>query len=366
MRHRLLLLLLTGLSLCPFAVLRAPAQGCVCVRPTNPGNLNQAFLEPGEWQVGAGYRWLYSNRHFSGSNEEKDRQREGSEVINDVHYFDFSLTYALTRQLTASLTIPYASADRSQVVRSNDTARTILERFHTGSSGIGDVRVVANYSFFDPERAPKGNIALGLGVKLPTGEKDAVDSFRVFDAGTGTIGNAKRTVDQSIQPGDGGWGVILDFLAYRQVLPRLTAFANGTYIMTPQETSGVPTFRSRPQEAIMSIADQYTGRAGFSYDVLPKQGLSLSLSGRIEGVPVRDLAGGSDGFRRPGFALSIEPGIAWRFKKATIGVSAPVMVYANRERSVPDIQASNASGTYRHGDAAFASYLIQANFTYRF
>jgi len=53
-------------------------------------------------------------------------------------------------------------------------------------------------------------------------------------------------------------------------------------------------------QASDSIADAYLGRAGFEYLVWPKYTLSFSIAGRIDGVPLNDLAGGSEGFRRPG------------------------------------------------------------------
>jgi hypothetical protein len=94
--------------------------------------------------------------------------------------------------------------------------------------------------------------------------------------------------------------------------------------------------------------------------------LTVSLAGRIEGVPVYDLVGGSDGFRRPGYAISIEPGMSVTVKSWSFSLYTPVAVYRNRERSVPDLQQSAATETFRHGDAAFADYLVMCNFTKRF
>lgn len=86
-------------------------------------------------------------------------------------------------------------------------------------------------------------------------------------------------------------------------MPRLNAFVNGAYTITPQEKNGVLTSRGNPFEAEMSISDAYMGRGGFEYLLWPKHGLTLSLAGRIEGVPVRDMVGGSEGFRRPRLPL---------------------------------------------------------------
>jgi len=160
----------------------------------------------------------------------------------------------------------------------------------------------------------------------------------------------EKTVDQSIQPGDGGWGITLDLYAYYQFTDKLTGYINGAYTITPEETSHVLTYRNNAREKYMSIADSYLGRIGVEYTVLPKYGLTFSLGGRIEGVPVHDLVGGSEWFRRPGYSVGIEPGVMANLHGWKIGIYTPVAVYNNRERSVPDLE------TGRSGDAAFADW----------
>ncbi|HMJ89422.1 MAG TPA: hypothetical protein VK530_06380 [Candidatus Acidoferrum sp.] len=349
----------------------ALAQGCVASRGagltcTAFGHehfgLSGESLPPSSgFQAGVAYRWLHSDRHFVGDEEQKERQEEGSEVINDSHFIDVNVTYAFSRRISATVTFPFVLHDRSQVVR--DASRNILGRFHTQASGLADIRAEGNVWLLDPPENPRGNVLLGLGFDAPTGEKDAKDTFQVFSGGQ--ILAEERNVDQSIQPGDGGWGITADVYAFRQIVPRVNAYVNGAYTFTPEETSGVKTLRSNPFEAEMSIADSYMGRGGFEYLVWPKHGLTVSLGARIEGVPVYDAVGGSDGFRRPGYAISIEPGISAMVKSWSFGVYAPVAVYRNRERSWADIQLTRSSGTFRHGDAAFADFVIIASISKR-
>jgi hypothetical protein len=47
-------------------------------------------------------------------------------------------------------------------------------------------------------------------------------------------------------------------------------------------------------------------------------------------------------------------------------VNAPVALYRNRERSVPDMQLAQASGISRHGDAAFADFALLLSVAHRF
>ncbi len=83
------------------------------------------------------------------------------------------------------------------------------------------------------------------------------------------------------------------------------------------------------------------------------KGFGVSLGGRIEGVPAEDLIGGSNGFRRPGYAISVEPGLSYGQGPQAFLLAVPIALQRNRLRSVPDRLEAN-----RQGDAAFADYLV--------
>lgn len=316
------------------------------------------------WELSVNYRFFKSDRHFTGTHEDVERQEQGSQVINRSHFTDVGISYTFNPQLSASFTVPYVVHDRSQTLR--NAQREIIKRYSTQSSGIGDVRGTADYWLWKPAASQRGNIAIGGGLALPTGKKDVRDTFQVFDAKSGTILAADRTVDQSIQPGTGGYALLLEFYAYRAITSTVTLYANGSYAATPQEKNGVPTYRSNPFEAEMSIADTYQARIGAEYAITAVDGLSVSLGGRIEGVPVHDLIGGSKGFRRPGFSVAVEPGVSYAKNGWTVRVYVPVALWRQRQRSIPDLQQTQATGVYQHGDAAFADYLLMTSISKRF
>jgi len=337
----------------------------VAARVNAPSLGAAGYQAPDTWTGAVSYRWQRSDRHFVGDVEQTQRLTEHSEVINNINLLDVSVGYAFSKRFSASVSFPFQFATRSQVVRSNDVAKTILTRFSTEAVGLGDIRMLATAWLLDPDQNKKQNISLGLGVKFPTGEKDAVDTFQVFDTNSLQIVARTKTVDQSIQPGDGGYGIIADIYAFKEVFTNFNIFVAGTYIAAPQAKNGVNTFRydpllktGNPFEAEMSIADQYLARAGFGYTFLPQYGLTFTLGGRIEGVPVRDLIGGSEGFRRPGFGVSIEPGLVYARKGWSASLSAPVALYRAREKSVPDNEFEVLKGKPQHGDAAFADFMV--------
>jgi hypothetical protein len=316
------------------------------------------------------HRWQYSDRHFIGDEEQTQRLKEGSEVINDVHLVDISVSYAISKRFTATLAIPFQFATRSQAVRDNrrDAAGNLInpspfpapdgtvggavvDRYETSAYGLSDIRLLVTAWLLDPEKNKKQNVSVGLGVLFPTGDKDAKDTFTVF--GTNAAGQYEpraeiRNVDNSIQPGAGAWGIIFDIAGFAELVENFNVFASGTYIATPEEDAGVfdgPNNTGR----VWSTGDSYLFRAGMGYTFHPGfvDGLTLSLGGRMEGTPSTDLIGGSEGRRRPGFAISIEPGLVATKDGWFASFTAPVAVYRNRER--------NFAG--EEGDAAFADFI---------
>ena len=310
------------------------------------------------WQVSFGWRYQKSDRHFRGSEEEENRAAEGSEVINTLHLADLGIRYNFDPQTSLSVGIPYLMAERSSPIRDDD--RVVVDRSISQARGLGDISIVGRRLLFDPLTRPKGNLSFGLGVKLPTGANNVNDQrTRLVD---GERVTTIETVDQSIQPGDGGFGVIVDFGGYRLLgaSGEYAAYASGVYLINPEGTSGVATFRGRENEAIMSIADQYLLRVGAIAGPESWKGWSAGLGGRLEGVPAHDLIGSSDGFRRPGYAVSVEPSLSWTKGSNSVSLSVPIAVYRNRVRSVPDREVGG------HGDAAFADYVVLLGYWRRF
>ena len=341
------------------------AQGCVATRGSGGGMLphgDDVYLQPNSWEATLGYRWLYSDRHFKGREEQKERQALGTDVRNDSHFIDTTIAYGISKRTSVSLTLPFVSSQRSSLYEhgAKDAAGN-RERHEMSASGLADVRLTTTTWLFDPEAHHSGNIALGIGVKAPTGDSEAKD---IKYKNSATLGNytVLDFVDQSIQPGDGGWGFIVEAQGFQKLFDNAVAYMQMSYLISPEEMNGAYSLTGTPQvKRFHSVPDSYLLRAGLSYSVWPSKGLSLSLGGRMEGVPVEDLIGGSLGFRRPGYAVSIEPGVNWAYKKLSFNLTVPIAVERNRERSYIEI-VENRPG----GDAAFADYIITSSVSYRF
>jgi hypothetical protein len=338
---------------------KANAQGCIAAR-SNQGILDelcgQGTLAAHDdkdhnplWlrrlTVDVGFREFNSFRHFVGTVEQTQRGLLHNQVENHQLLFDIGLNYQLSRRWSVIADVPVLQGSRNQIYPPVGVFRV---------GGIGDVQVGVQSWLFKPPTESNGNIALAASLKIPTGICDATGTALY----KGQL--VKAVADQSLQPGDCRWGFTLSSQAYRQIWFHTMLYFQGSWLFNPADTNGVPTFRSRPGETVMSVTDQYLFRGGFSHAVPKIKHLSASLGGRMEGIPVRDAFGSSNGFRRPGYIISIDPGVMYSFRHETLSVNGPWALERNRRRSVPDI----ANGV--HGDAAFADYTIIAVLSHRF
>ncbi|MBC7775612.1 MAG: hypothetical protein H7246_09250 [Phycisphaerae bacterium] len=356
------------------------AQGCVAIRPMSgcAGTAsNSILLGKGQWQVGANYRFYQSFRHFKSDTEQKERLEKHTEVINDAHSIDLGISYGISNRLSVSANLPFIYYDRSSLYEhygNSTTANPEQKRFHTGAQGIGDARLSASYWIFNPEKHINHNLAVGLGVKLPTGDANVQDEFHRRKATDGGDSTIVKAADQSIQLGDGGVGISLELQGFTSLFKNASLYFNGFYMSNPKETNNtvnrIITANSTEIDKITefhSVADQFVARVGMNYVVLPSKGLAVGLGLRAEGVPAKDLVGGSNGFRRPGFIVSAEPGVAFQRGKFAFSVNVPYALYRKRTRSVADIAGGNdANGIPRNGDAAFADYSVNVGLVYRF
>ena len=340
------------------------AQGCVAIRGISGcganlgGNVN---LNQGEFMAQAGFRYFKSFRHFRGDHEETERVEQGTQVINHSYFLDLQLNYGITNRLFGQVILPFVYHRRSSMYEHGGNPPNGLgERHETSSYGLADVRIGLGYWLFNPEKHVNFNYSLGAGLKLPTGKYDYADLF--YNQGVNRDEDRVAVVDQSIQPGDGGVGITLEMQGFHSISDKFIIISNLYYILGFQETKGVLT---RNGSSEFSCPDQYAARLGTFYNS-PVKGLSFYLGGRIEGVPWQDLIGGSDGYRRPGYAVSVEPGISYATSNISVNLNVPIAVYRNRVQSYQDKVRTEQTGIYRHGDAAFADYLISLGFTYRF
>jgi len=297
------------------------------------------------------YRHQYSFRHYVGDVEQVQRIQLGNQVENRINLQNFQVTYQATPRWSFGVNLPLLFASR----RSHNAFST------THANGFGDIIVTAQTWILSPTKAHRGNVQVGYGILMPTGPSK-VQNSTIAAAGATPV---TRPVDYSIQPGAGGWGIVLQAQAFR-LFGKTELYGNGSYIITPQNTNHYlrnPTAATQnPLTQFNSISDQYLVEMGMAYDIPQEKihGLAVTFGPRFEGVPAHDLVGDNLGFRRPGFALSLEPGFRVSLGQNLLTAGIGRAVWRARVKSVPDIKTGG------HGDAAFADWVWSASFSRRF
>lgn len=332
------------------------AQGCVAIRSTGATcsmHMPDSISNASKWQLGINYRFYKSYKHFVGKEEQEERIKVGSNVINHSTTIDITVSHELNQRWSLLADVPVLANARSSLYEHDR-----VNRFSTHSFGVGDIRLSAYRWMFNPETSKHFNLQLGLGIKFATGDYKYEDKFHINDSTT-IVG----PVDQSIQLGDGGTGFTVEANTFYNFSHRVGLYGNFYYLVNPREQNGVSTARGGTPSTqtvqigsdVMSVPDQFLIRAGVNLNF---NKLMFSAGFRDECLPVHDLIGGSQGFRRPGYIISEEQGVSYSFKKFSAYSYVPVALVRNRTQSVPDKNKTALTGVYSQGDAAFADYVI--------
>lgn len=330
------------------------------------------YSRPGEWQINASSRNLVSNDHYNGTVEQLQRQQNQNYITNRQNLLDISVTRAITRRVSVTLGVPFVYSAWAFRDPASPLPGPRVESPQWGR-GLGDISVTSRAWIFNPSTHPDWNVAAGGGLKLPTGNSGYKDTFvdvRGFLPGIQGVPQPNfvrretlQYVDQSVQPGDGGWGVMTDAQAFWRVR-RVFLFASGSYLINPQDTNDTPSIlqilglntATGPNAGlgVNSIPDQYLARVGGSVQVW--KGVAASLAWRMEGLRRYDLIGDSHGWRRPGTAMFVEPGVSYSHGPHTVSLNVPIGYYYKRHRN---------AYTGNPGDATFPRHIFLTSYSFR-
>jgi len=338
--------LAAGLALTPSD---GRGQGCEPIRFTTPVNLGgegQAYQSGGAWQFTLAYRRLVSNQWFVGSKESSNLAPGGLSPVIKVHTFVADVAYSLDDRVRLRFSVPVSTGSFSRYWP-DKTVRA------QNATGIGDASLMAESWIFEPRTHRHGNLSFGLGAKAPTGSHTIASQFYTAS------GAVDFPADQTIEPGDGGWAILLESQAFRQITERTFAYAVGSYMVSPKAHTDVQTAPN--SGTYWSVPDVYSARVGAAFDILPDQGLTMSLGARADGIPRHDLIGGGDdtAIKRTADVFFADPGLSLVRGPGTFTLSVPYRVAVNRKKSVYEERTNSLNG------GGFAKYLIFASYSHR-
>ena len=309
----------------------AKSQGCISIRnlsnPTGQYNLLDRSFTNARWQVALTNRFFVANEAFTGTQYNKTL----STFENRTYTFDVSVTRLLDKGWSLNLDIPLSANSRMNPAEHGGPGDNVTHSF-----GLNDIFLVAMKWILAPHENQKFNFQLGLGLKLPTGSYNYQDYYSRNDST-----KVLAPVNLSIQLGDGGTGIMTELNSFYILNKAWSLYFNGFYIFNPRDQNGVSTTLGRtPTNAqvlatatVTSVPDTYSARAGVS---LVAGNWILSAGGRIEGSPVMDAIGQSNGLRRAGYNVSIEPGAMYSWKTVSVYYYMPINVAVDEMNVITD------------------------------
>jgi hypothetical protein len=333
--------LLLGLVDAPEA---AMGQGCMPLRFTSPsvGGEHVAFLEAHAWQFGVAARRVATHRFFVGTHEDETQAPGGQPLYLGLYSLDLSLSYASSDRLSFTMVVPLSYSTASNI-------NADLNRHEVSSKGVGDVNLMGNLWLRTPGAHPNGNVIVGFGVKAPTGSNHVMGDFYAPGAVT------QQPLPQTAQLGDGGWATLLQAQAFQQVVNRVSVYGSGFYSVSLRTHTDVLWAPANTQWA---VPDVYSARLGFAYALKADPVLTLSLGGRVDGTPTRDLIGGrTDYYRHNGYTMYADPGLSFQVGRNQFNLNVPVRVRHDY------LSTTLSDGTVRPGAGGVNDFVIYASWT---
>ena len=316
-------------------------------------NLTDNAFSTSDWQLNITSRHFKSYHDYKGTTDQKTPARDESIIRSFTT--DFTISKLFKNGWSMDLSIPFAANSREA---DKEHGGPGTRRHTTHAFGLNDIRFTVYKWLLEPSVSQMGNIQLGLGVKLPTGDYKYQDYFYKNDTT-----RLLAPVNASIALGDGGTGVTVELNTFYFFSTRVSFYGNFYYLINPRDQNGVSTetWRTAPSidiktgADVYSVPDVYSLRAGFDFNF---NRIALSAGLRDEGVPFNDLFGGNDGLRRPGHNLSFEPGVIYKMKKASLYAYVPAIISRKIKQDPTAKKATQITGVYTMGAGGSGDYSV--------
>ncbi len=303
------------------------------------GGLLGPYLEKGEWQIQGSLNRFSSNEYFTGSQLRSDLVNADAAPKQGGTSLNFQGAYALTRRINLMADVPV-------LIESYWNYPIAGSRREMKTRGLGDAVVGGRIWLLNPEKNTKQNLALQLAVRLPTGDSN----YQVMYPNILGQDIKLHAAKSDVQPGSGAAGLRLAVQGYRR-FRHFAVYGNALYLFSFKEQNNtqsiMSTFNPGGPDAVPankrynSAPDSYLYNVGVSTPFPRLKGLSLSLGSQMAGVPTFNVLTGSEGYRQPGYLVTLNPGLSLNTKMGTYFVSVPVRIFG---RILKDFSGAQQSG----------------------
>jgi hypothetical protein len=316
----------------------------------------------GKFQLSAGFRYANADKSYFNSrlNHDFTRLWQPNERLSVL---DVTAQYRLNKRLSVTATMPIVFNRFSMLFPPLGVGRGTPRGWDV--NGLSDISIYGQGLLLDPSESPFQNASLGVGIKIPSGRWNVP---RDLPDETGKNVQSRSSYPPAILPGDGGVGILFGYNAFKvlrtpNLLRGVTLYSSGNYLANARDTNGTPSMVSSlgvPLSPIFlnrltnSVADTYSLQAGASmpiprtWDKKYLRGLRFRSSLNWEGLCSRDLIGKNNGFRQPGYALAIAPGVTYQYGRNLFILDVPIVFnrHINPNATLlPGLPTTAANGT---------------------
>jgi hypothetical protein len=227
----------------------------------------------GRLQISYGWRQANADTSYFGSHI----NHSFTERWQRLSIMDVTARYRVSPRVSIAVTLPIVD-NKFSLLLPPEGPQGI--RHNIIANGIGDVSVFAQSWLFKPKEHPFANIALGIGIKAPTGRFN-VQTRLPNENGLGYM--TRTAFPPSIMPGDGGTGIIFGAEGFKNIRKPLylrgqTIFAAASYLVNPRDTNGTASInQSLGSPLAPNFANSLYNSVTDSYNI--QAGASIKLSG---------------------------------------------------------------------------------------
>lgn len=286
-----------------------PPNSLRAVGPVNSSN--GAVYKKGEYGIIFKYINFKQGQLYEGDNKvDFARPKEGQKgkkcYERTTEKYQLTVRAGIFDKFDARLIIPFSKNEMKR--------QSFKGNFTDDNSGIGDIQFISRYRISSQKKKDPFNLALGVGLKMPTGSTDEKDSG----------GNCPGF----IQAGSGSWDPIIELGAHKLV-GRSFLSSHFRYTVSTEGELGNDDYKK---------PDVFKYNFGYACALSTLFDLQCELNGEVKGKA--ELAGQKQ-HNTGGHVIYLSPGIHFKFHKGMhFDVCVPIPVYR-------DLNGTQLSEDYR-------------------
>jgi len=272
---------------------------------------NGGVFSKGKYGVIFKYFYFKQDQLYNGTDEvdfiRPQKGQKGKKAYEKtVQDCRLTLRTGISDNFDARLIIPFLDKEMKRMSFKND--------FTDSNSSIGDIKLISRYRIMSQKKKDPFNLAVGAGLKMPTGETDEKDS--------------SGKTPGFLQTGSGSWDPIVELGAHK-VMGQHWLSSHLIYLITSKGDLGDYDFEK---------PDVFKYNFAYAYALSYLFDLGLELNGVVKSKAEKD---GIRNDNSGGHVIYLSPEIHFKFRKGMhLDLCVPISVYR-------DLNGTQLSEDYR-------------------